>query len=158
MGVVMRTFMFGTCLLVAIVLLGCKENAPTAQNNQNPPPPAPGSVILRTGTFTGQNSYVCIGTVNILRDTTAGTEAVRTTQDFRVSGGAGTITVWLTNAAGAANLNTTQTKLQVGTISSGFAGVYSFSVPGNNSSGYSHVVAFCQAAQINFGQAQLGSP
>jgi hypothetical protein len=154
----MKTLAFITLFIGGVFLLGCKENAPTAQNSQTPPPPGPGTVVLRTGTFSGQNSYTCVGMVNILRDTTSGTETVRTTQDFRVSGGAGTITVWLTNAAGAVNLNSTTTKVQLGAITSGFAGVYSFAVPGNNSSSYTRVVAFCQAAQINFGQALLGPP
>jgi len=113
-------------------------------------------VVFKTGTFAGQNGYSSIGTVEILRNPD-NSEVVRTGSDFAVSGGAGSIGIWLTNAAGAVNLNNSSTKIMVGLITTGFGGVYEYDIPGGLGS-YTHVVTFCEAAEINFGYAALMDP
>ena len=153
----MKKFAIALAFL-SLILPACKKDeVPTGPPTQQQPP-SPISIVVKVGTFTGQNGYVTEGSCEILRDTTNGVETLRTGSSFRVSGGAGTIGFWLTNSVGAGNLNNTTNKLQVSTISSGFSGVYSFPIPGNNSSAYTHVVAFCEAARINFGFAQLQQP
>ncbi len=112
-------------------------------------------VVLWTGTFTGQNGYVTSGSFDIER-VAGGAEVLRTRADFRVSGGAGSISVWLTDAAGAANLNASSVKIKLGTITSGFQGVYEW--PTGGTTGYTHVVTFCDGARVNFGFAALASP
>jgi hypothetical protein len=123
-------------------------------NQVNPPTQR---TIVKTGTFSGQNGYATSGGVEIVRDSSGG-EFVLTKSDFRVSGGAGTITAWLTDATGAGNLNSSSVKVQVGTINSGFAGVYAFPIPSPGLGSHSHVVMFCQSARINFGTATLQNP
>lgn len=113
-------------------------------------------VVLKTGTFAGQSGYSSDGTVEILRNPD-NSEVVRTGPDFAVSSGAGSIGIWLTNAAGAVNLNNSSTKIMVGLITTGFGGVYEYDIPGGLGS-YTHVVTFCEAAEINFGYAALMNP
>jgi hypothetical protein len=113
-------------------------------------------MVVKTGTFSGQNGYSTVGTVEVVRNTD-GVELLRTGTNFAVSSGAGSIGVWLTNATGAASLNSTSEKLRVGLITSGFSGAYEYSIPGGLGS-YTHVVTFCEGAQINFGNAELRDP
>ena len=115
------------------------------------------SAVLKIGTFTGQNNYTSTGALQIIRQPD-GTEIFRTGSDFRVSGGAGSISFWLTNATGANNLNSTSHKIQLGSVNSGFAGVYTFSIPAPGSTSYTHAVTYCTAARINFGFAELRNP
>jgi len=131
---------------------GSLTPATTGQISVNAGPP----VVLKVGTFTGQNGYTTSGSVQVIRESN-GTELVRTGSNFSVSGGAGTIGVWLTDAAGAVNLNNTPQKIRLGLISSGFSGVYTYTIPGGLG-GFTHVVTFCEAARINFGFAQLLDP
>jgi hypothetical protein len=153
---VMKCTLCITILVFVIGSAGCKkdEDPASAGNNSNTAPPAQ-ATVFRTGIFSGQNGYVTSGGVDVLRDSTTGNEFVRTKNDFRVSGGAGTITMWLTNQTGAMNLNSTTAKIEVGAITSGFSGMYTFSIPTPGSSAFTHIVAFCQIARINFGSAAL---
>lgn len=154
----MKSILHIAIVIIATASIGCKkdENPASAANNSNVSPSGQ-ATLLKRGVFVGQNGYATSGCADVIRDST-GAEFVRTKTDFRVSGGAGTITIWLTNQAGAANLNSTSTKAEVGAITSGFSGVYSFSIPPPGSGSFTHIVAFCQAAQINFGNASLQSP
>jgi hypothetical protein len=116
----------------------------------------PEAVLLKNGTFTSQSGYMTTGSVQILR-LVDGSEILRTGSDFSVSSGAGAIGIWLTNAAGAANLNSTADKIMLGVITTGFSGVYEYDIPGGLGT-YTHVVSFCEGAQINFGYAELMNP
>ncbi len=115
------------------------------------------NALLKKGTFNGQNNYTAAGSLQIWR-LANGTESFQTGADFRVSGGAGSISIWLTDATGANNLNSTTNKVQLGSITSGFSGVYTFSIPNPGLSSYTHAVTYCTAARINFGAAQLQNP
>jgi len=115
------------------------------------------NALLKKGTFTGQNNYTATGSLQVWRQAD-GTERFTTGSDFRVSGGAGSISIWLTDAAGANNLNSTSNKVQLGSITSGFAGVYNFAIPAPGLSSYTHAVTYCTAARINFGFAPLQNP
>jgi hypothetical protein len=112
--------------------------------------------VLRVGTFNGQNGYSTSGSLQVLRQT-SGTEVLMTGTNFSVSGGAGSIGVWLTNSTGATNLNSTTVKIRLATINSGFSGAYTFTIPGGLGN-YTHAVTFCESASINFGNAQLTNP
>jgi hypothetical protein len=144
-------------LSATLIALGCKSDDPTASGPTNQVNPPVQRTVVKTGTFSGQNGYATSGGVEIVRDST-GAEFVLTRSDFRVSGGAGTITAWLTDGTGAGNLNSSSTKVHVGTINSGFAGVYTFPIPAPGLGAHSHVVMFCQSARVNFGNAALQNP
>jgi hypothetical protein len=146
------------CVFIAsLVVFGCKSDEPTQAGPTNQANPPVQRTVVKTGTFSGQNGYATSGGVEIVRDST-GAEFVLTRSDFRVSGGAGTITAWLTDGTGAGNLNSSSTKVHVGTINSGFAGVYTFPIPAPGLGAHSHVVMFCQSARVNFGNAALQNP
>jgi len=113
-------------------------------------------MVIKTGTFSSQNGYTTAGIVEVVRNSD-NSESLRTGSNFSVSGGAGSIGVWLTNSAGATNLNSTSQKIRVGLINSGFSGVYEYPIAGGLGT-YTHVVTFCEAAQINFGNAELRDP
>jgi hypothetical protein len=117
----------------------------------------PVSPMVRTGTFSGQNGYVTLGSVEVIIPS-AGGETLRTGSDFQVSSGGGSISIWLTDAAGGANLRNTAVKVKLGTVTSEFRGVYTYPVPEAGSAGYTHVVTFCDGAQVNFGMAALSAP
>jgi len=115
------------------------------------------NTLLKIGSFVGQNNYTATGSLQVWR-LANGAESFQTGTDFRVSGGAGSISFWLTDATGANNLNSTVNKVQLGSITSGFTGVYTFSIPNPGLSSYTHVVTYCTAARINFGFAELKNP
>lgn len=119
-----------------------------------PPPPAPTPTILRVGTFAGQNGYTAQGTLQIERDTD-GRETLRLNPNFRVSSGAGTVTVWL--ARSSDRLDTARS-VQVGNLTQVFAGEFRFPIPVPGSNGFTHVIVYCDAFRINFGAAQLRNP
>ncbi len=135
--------------------LGAASGDLTATTSESitssPEPP-----MVRSGTFSGQNGYVCMGSVEVTIPA-KGTEILRTGDDFQVSSGGGSISIWLTDAVGAARLGNTAVKVKLGTILSGFSGVYSYAVPEGGSAEYTHVVAYCDGAQVNFGNAELSS-
>lgn len=127
--------------------------ATSASITSSPEPP-----MVRSGTFSGQNGYVCMGSVEVIIPANEGTETLRTGSDFTVSSGGGSISIWLTDAAGAGRLGDTAVKVKLGTILTGFAGVYSYAVPEGGSSRYTHVVAYCDGARVNFGNSALSAP
>ncbi len=141
-------------LMVFVIACHDKKNMVSSDGGNNPPP---GAIVLKTGTFTGQNGYSTVGMAEVRRDTTTGDEFLQTLMNFSVSGGAGTIGIYLTDATGAANLNNSSNKLFLGNITSGFAGEYTFPIPAGLGS-YTHAATFCVAAQINFGNAVLQDP
>lgn len=152
----MKSMLRVAIVIIITVSAGCKKDGEPVSAGNNVSPPAQGT-ILKAGVFSGQNGYATSGGVDVIRDST-GAEFVRTKSDFRVSGGAGTITMWLTNQAGAMNLNSITTKVEIGAITSGFSGVYSFSIPAPGSGSFTHIVTFCQIARVNFGNAALQNP
>jgi hypothetical protein len=144
--------------IVAMMALGSCEsddNKMSTDNGNNPPPPT--TIVLKTGTFSGQNGYVTSGMMEILRDTTTDDDYLHTLMNFSVSGGAGTIAIYLSDAAGAANLTGSSDKIFLGNITSGFSGEYTFAIPAGFMS-HTHAVTFCVAAQVNFGNAALQDP
>jgi hypothetical protein len=118
-------------------------------------PAAPATpAIVRVGTFAGQNGYIAQGTLQIER-AADGSETLRLNPNFRVSSGAGAVTVWLARSSGALN---TGNSLRVGLISRVFQGEFTFPIPAQGSSGFTHVIVYCDAFRINFGAAQLLNP
>jgi len=132
------------------------SSANLTQTVTSPITAQPAATVTKMGTFSGQNGYSTTGTVEVIRKVD-GSEDLKTGSDFTVNGGAGSIGVWLTNSTGAANLNNTSQKVQVGLITSGFSGVYEYSIPGGLGT-FTHVVTFCEGAQVNFGNAELMDP
>ncbi len=119
------------------------------------PTPAPVSpTVIRLGTFAGQNGYLAEGTLQIERAAN-GSEMLRLNRNFRVSAGAGAITVWLARASGPLN---TSTSVRVGTLTRVFAGEFTFPIPAPGSSAFTHVIVYCDPFRINFGAAPLRNP
>lgn len=144
--------------IASLMLLSSCDNdkSQMPMDNGNTPPPTT-TIVLKTGTFTGQNGYITSGMLEILKDTTTGDDYLHTLMNFSVSGGAGTIAIYLCDASGAANLNNTSDKVFLGNITSGFSGEYTFAIPAGFAS-HTHAVTFCVAAQVNFGNAALQDP
>lgn len=117
-------------------------------------PPPPASTIIRTGRFTGQNGYSAEGTLQIERSA-SGAETLKLDRNFRVSAGAGSISVWLTRSSGPVNQ---ANSLRVGTIMRVFSGEFSFPIPSQGSTGFTHVIVYCDPFRINFGAATLTNP
>jgi hypothetical protein len=115
---------------------------------------APATSVIRVGAFVGQNGYTAQGTLQIERGPD-GAETLRLNSNFRVSSGAGTITVWL--ARSSDRLDTSRS-LQVGRLTRVFAGEFTFPIPAPGSSGFTHVIVFCDPFRINFGAAELRNP
>jgi len=144
-------------LLAMAAVLACDEGGKsTATNDGNMMLPDT-VIVLKTGTFTSQNGYSTSGMVEVLRDTTTQDEFLHTLPNFSVSSGAGTIGIYVTDSTGAANLNNSSSKLFLSNINTGFSGEYTFLIP-SGLAAYTHVVTFCVAAQINFGNAVLVDP
>lgn len=115
---------------------------------------APATAVLRVGAFASQNGYTAQGTLQIER-APDGSEALRLNPNFRVSSGAGTVTVWL--ARSSDRLDAARS-VQVGRLTRVFAGEFTFPIPAPGSSGFTHVIVYCDAFRINFGAAQLRNP
>lgn len=129
------------------------ESAVSAPLDVTPVPP-PTSTVIRVGRFSGQNGYAAEGTLQIER-APGGGETLRLDRNFRVSGGAGAITVWLARSSGPLNASTS---VRVGTIMRVFSGEFTFPIPSPGSSGYTHVIVYCDPFRINFGAAPLTTP
>jgi len=118
------------------------------------PVPAPSPTVIRLGTFASQNGYLAEGTLQIERAPN-GSETLKLNRNFRVSGGAGAVTVWLARGSGALN---TSTSVRVGTMTRVFAGEFTYPIPAPGSSAFTHVIVYCDAFRINFGAAPLRNP
>ncbi|MBC8042786.1 MAG: hypothetical protein IAF08_05000 [Rhizobacter sp.] len=115
-----------------------------------------GETVIRRGTFQNQNGYITEGSVEIIR-LANGSEVLRTGSDFRVSGGLGSISIWLAKSSGRVQPSNTAINVKLGTLnnSTGYAGVYNFALPASGISDFTHVVTFCDGASVNFGFSQL---
>jgi hypothetical protein len=109
---------------------------------------------LKVGTFSGQNGYTTAGTLQIQR-ANDGTENLKLNSDFRVSSGAGSISIWLARSAGDLN---TGSSIRLGTLTSRFSGEFTFPIPQSGSAGFTHVITYCDAFRVNFGAAELRNP
>ena len=109
---------------------------------------------IKVGTFSGQNGYTTAGTLQIQR-ANDGTENLKLNSDFRVSSGAGSISIWLARSGGDLN---TGSSIRLGTLTSRFSGEFTFPVPQSGSAGFTHVITYCDAFRVNFGAAELRNP
>lgn len=114
----------------------------------------PSSSAIKVGTFASQNGYTTAGTLQILR-AEDGSETLQLNSDFRVSSGAGAISIWLARSSG--ELNSSQS-VRLGTLTTRFSGEFSFTIPPPGSAGFTHVITYCDAFRVNFGAAQLRNP
>ena len=112
--------------------------------------------VVGTGTFVSQNGYTTSGNVDVVL-MPDGSSGLITRSDFLVSSGAGEVGVWLTDGVGAADLNQSTEKVRVGSITTGFGGVYEFPIP-SGAVNYTHVVTFSDGLGLNFGNAELVLP
>lgn len=109
---------------------------------------------LKVGTFSGQNGYTTAGTLQVQR-ANDGSEILKLNSDFRVSSGAGSISIWLARSGGDLN---TGTSTRLGTLTSRFSGEFTFPIPQSGSAGFTHVITYCDAFRVNFGAAELRNP
>jgi hypothetical protein len=109
---------------------------------------------IKVGTFSGQNGYITVGTLQIQR-ANDGTENLKLNSDFRVSSGAGSISIWLARSGGDLN---TGSSIRLGTLTGRFSGEFTFPIPQSGSAGFTHVITYCDAFQVNFGAAELRNP
>jgi hypothetical protein len=137
-----------------LTALGAGLEAAVSQPFEVAAPAPAGPTVIRTGTFAGQNGYTAVGTLQIERAAN-GAETLRLNPNFRVSAGAGTVTVWLARSSGALN---TANSVRVGALTRVFSGEFTFPIPAPGSSGFTHVIVYCDAFRINFGAAQLTAP
>jgi len=91
---------------------------------------------LKVGAFSGQNGYTTAGTLQIQR-ANDGSEILKLNSDFRVSSGAGSISIWLARSGGELN---TGTSIKLGTLTSRFSGEFTFPIPQSGSAGFTHVI------------------
>jgi hypothetical protein len=156
-----------TALLFAlsVTLTACGgSEAPTrgdiddspGDTTDNPQPAEP--EVLRVGTFQGLNDYVTVGTAQIVRDPETGVQSLRTLMDFRVSGGAGSVSVWLTDANGRLNLGGSALRHRGAPLTSDFDGAFTWPAPAGAAGTYTHVITYCDAARVNFGWTELRVP
>ena len=115
-------------------------------------PTAP--TATKVGTFSGQNGYTTAGTLQLQR-ANDGSEILKLNSDFRVSSGAGSISIWLARSGGELN---TGTGIKLGTLTSRFSGEFTFANPQSGSAGFTHVITYCDAFRVNFGAAELRNP
>ncbi len=115
---------------------------------------APAPTALKVGIFSGQNGYTTAGTLEIQR-ANDGSEILKLNSDFRVSSGAGSISIWLARSGGDLN---TGSSIKLGTLTSRFSGEFTFPIPQSGSAGFTHVITYCDAFRVNFGAAELRNP
>lgn len=123
---------------------------------ENPQPAEP--EVLRVGTFQGLHDYITVGTAQVVRDPDTGAQSLRTLMDFRVSSGAGSVSVWLTDANGRLNLGGSAIRHRVATLTSDFDGAFTWPAPAGAAETYTHVITYCDAARVNFGWTELRVP
>jgi hypothetical protein len=112
------------------------------------------AAAIKAGTFRGQNGYTTTGTLQIQR-AADGSESLKLNSDFRVSSGAGSVSIWLARSGGDLN---TGSSIKLGTLTSRFSGEFTFAIPQSGSAGFTHVITYCDAFRVNFGAAELRNP
>ncbi|MDX2127711.1 MAG: hypothetical protein SFU91_01600 [Chloroherpetonaceae bacterium] len=141
---------------VMLVMFSCSDSAQPVEI-QPSPIDLNNAVVIKSGTFTGQNSYITSGSVQILR-AQDGSHFLKTGEDFRVDGGAGSISIWLSKSSANLQVGNSAANIKLGTIQSRFSGVYTYSIPAPELLDFTHVVTFCDGARVNFGFSQLKNP
>ncbi len=146
-------------LLFAVVAFGgCKKDDPastsTVTNNSGPIAP---TTTLRNGTLVAENATPTAGSASIIRDANSD-EWVSLGSNFTSTFATGTVTVYL--AKSAARIGDQRTLppppvpnvLAVGFVSSN--GTKFLKITGSSAT-FSHIVLYCETAEINFGNAPL---
>lgn len=149
-----RDLRFAVAGRYTLTALGASVESAVSAPIEVAPAPVPAPMVIRLGTFAGQNGYTTEGTLQIERAAN-GSETLRLNPNFRVSSGSGTITIWLARSSGALNA---ANSVRVGTMTRVFAGEFAFPIPSPGSSGFTHVIVYCDPFRINFGAAQLRNP
>ncbi len=140
--------------LYTLTALGAGLESAVSEPFEVAPVPPPAPIVIRVGTFAGQNGYQAQGTLQIER-AAGGAETLKLNSNFRVSAGAGAITVWLARSGGPLNA---ANSVRVGLINRVFSGEFTFPIPSSGSSGFTHVIVYCDPFRINFGAAPLMNP
>lgn len=115
---------------------------------------APGPTILRMGPMLPQGGVPSSGTVYLERDA-AGTESIRFDANFRTDFHTGSLGVYLAKSDGLVRVQRAANPanvVRVGTITRD--GAQLLAVAGSTT-GFTHIIIHCDAAQYNFGAALL---
>jgi hypothetical protein len=146
-------------IVVAAVLVigGCKKDDPAPAQTIINNGPVPPTTTLRTGTLVAENATPTAGMVSIVRDAN-NEEWISFASNFTSTFATGTVAVYL--AKSNARIGSQRTLppppvpniLSVGFVS--MNGAQAIKIPGS-STGFSHVVLYCETAEINFGNAPM---
>jgi len=147
------------CILAAgIALVGCNDSSTNPVTN-NSGPVAP-TTRLKSGTLTAENGTPTVGTLTILKDAN-NQEWLHLNADFTSSFATGTVTVYLAKSAARIGDQRVLPPPPVPNIRAiGFVnqnGAQDLKISGSQQ-GFSHVVFYCETAEINFGNAPLVTP
>ena len=158
----MKNPLFVNRLLICLLLLSsaaCRESS-----MDSTPQPTNGPIgtttALRAGTLKAENGTPTAGMVSVVRDANSD-EYVSLADDFKSEFGTGTVAVYL--AKSAANIKSQRTKADGSPNGAGNVLAIGFLTKNGRqflklptaSTGYSHLVLYCETIEINFGNAPL---
>ncbi len=150
-----KIVMFSVATLIAIA--GCKKDDPAPAQTVFNVGPVPPTTTLRTGTLTAENATPTAGSVSIVRDAN-NEEWISFGSNFTSTFATGTVAVYLAKSNARIGSQRTLPPPPVPNIlSAGFVavnGAQSIKIRAS-STGFSHVVLYCETAEINFGNAAM---
>ena len=148
---------FALLLLLSLAPLGfsaCSNDDDPDPQTVSTPDPVGNLASLKTGTIAPQNGTPTTGTLALVRDN-QNQEYVQLNMDFMSDFHTGTVTVYLAKAA--TNIGAQRTAAASNVKAVGFVnknGKQFLRLDGS-SANFSHVVIYCETAEINFGAAPL---
>ncbi|MBT9392508.1 DM13 domain-containing protein [Hymenobacter sp. NST-14] len=145
---------FALLLALAPALFSaCSDNDPEPQIISSPDPVGT-LTSLRTGSITPQNGTPTRGTLALVRDA-QNQEFVQLNADFTSDFHTGTVTVYLAKADTRIGTQRAAAGSNVQVVGLVNKNGQQFLRLGGSSTGFSHVVFYCETAAINFGAAPL---
>ena len=144
-------------LFAVVLFTGCSKDDPAPVAVVNNAGPVAPTTALRSGTLVAENATPTMGSVSIIRDAN-NDEWVSLGANFTSTFATGTVTAYL--AKSAARIGDQRTLppppvpnvLAVGFVSAN--GAKFLKITGASAT-FSHVVLYCETAEVNFGNAPL---
>ena len=145
-------------LLLSLVPIGftacSNDNNEPAPQTVSTPDPVGNLVSLKTGTIAPQNGTPTRGTLALVRDN-QNQEFVQLNMDFTSDFHTGTVTVYLAKADTPLGTQRTAAASNVKAVSFVNKNGKQYLRLDGSSAGFSHLVFYCETAEINFGAAPL---
>ncbi|MDZ4680157.1 MAG: DM13 domain-containing protein [Saprospiraceae bacterium] len=151
----MKLISFLSIATFLFALASCQKDEVIVQVPDSGPNPGDTTTlavtVLKTGMFTGQNSYQASGTAQIIHDINQ-QHFVRLVSDFKTSFATGSVTMYLSKNSNL-QLSDATSLHKLAVINTN--GSHNFAISPNQVNEFQFVIIWCAPAGIQFGRAEL---